>query len=128
MSNLQQNYNFNYQQPNNSNSDSKEVRIITIVWGICVALEIIIAVYSWIFYDNVITAAEWTRRLLYCAEAFCVISHHIIAIIGIINYRKNYEMHDIFQADMVMLVVLVVGIIAFIIISAACDAYCGNCG
>ena len=124
MSNLQQNYNFNYQQPNNSNSDSKEVRIITIVWGICVALEIIIAVYSWIFYDNVITAAEWTRRLLYCAEAFCVISHHIISIIGIINYRKNYEMQDIFKADMVMLVVLIIVVFFIASIKAACDS-CG---
>ena len=125
MSNFEQNYNFNYlHEPPNNNSGSKEVKIITIIWGICVALEVLIAVFSWIFYDDVITAAVWVRRNLYCAEAFCIISHHIVSIIGKIKYRKNVEMQDIFEADMVMLVVLVIIIICIESINMTCDG-CG---
>lgn len=141
MSNLQQNYDFNYQQPNNNqpdNSEDEKVRKIRIIWIVLVAIPVVLFQLGGVFVElididaiisNITPEMDAIIGAVICGvPGSFIVAHHIIAIVGKIKYCNNKKMHDIFVADMIMLVALVIGIIAFIIIRAACDAYCGNCG
>ncbi|MBQ9517680.1 MAG: hypothetical protein IJI47_04290 [Eubacterium sp.] len=140
MSNLQQNYDFNYQQPTNNqpdNSEDEKVRKLRIIWIILVAIPTILLhiagfVMDFIGVDSILSNNPEMDTII--GAIMCVVpgsfvvAHHIVAIVGKIKYRNNKKMNDIFIADMVMLAGLVAFFLFIAALDLACDMMCGDCG
>ncbi|MBQ9517679.1 MAG: hypothetical protein IJI47_04295 [Eubacterium sp.] len=130
MSNLQQNYDFNYQQP--STPEDEKVRLLKILWivfaalpvALIVSVRLLVRLFS---FDSVIDAlpenlSDMVWVGLFLILGLLIVSHHVIAIVGKIKYRYNKTVHTIFVVDMIMLAVLIV-----ILLKMAVDNACDMC-
>ena len=132
MSNLQQNYDFNYQQPTNNqpdNSEDEKVRKLRIIWIILVAIPTILLhiagfVMDFIGVDSILSNNPEMDTII--GAIMCVVpgsfvvSQNNVAIVG--------KMNDIFIADMVRLAGLVAFFLFIAALDLACDMMCGDCG
>ena len=136
MSNFEQDYNFNQPQNNNNlphNDEDRTVKKITAVWCILVAIPTL-SMHLTPLLEHVIdtggmqSVTDFVLNIVFGVIILCIIAHHVIAIIGKIKFPKNKKMHEVFVADLILVVFVIIGALFIAGMSLMCDAMCGDCG